>query len=171
MSRLVREISLMEMLKHDNIVKLFETYETCDSLFLIMEYIPGMNLDEYLHKNGGHLTEDQARLFFRQIVSAIYFCHNRWVVHRDLKTPNILVTPNGVIKLADFGLGNRFGLQRLKTICGKLLIKIIRLFLSSFFSVTSPCTLSYSYLCEKKRSIMIMINIYIYFYYRLNALL
>ncbi|KAI7857801.1 kinase-like domain-containing protein [Circinella umbellata] len=121
MSRLVREINLMEMLKHDNIVKLFETYETCDSLFLIMEYIPGMNLDEYLHKNGGHLTEDQARLFFRQIVSAVYFCHNRWVVHRDLKTPNILVTPNGVIKLADFGLGNRFGLQRLKTICGSML--------------------------------------------------
>ncbi|KAI9498735.1 kinase-like domain-containing protein [Zychaea mexicana] len=121
MSRLVREINLMEMLKHDNIVKLYETYETCDSLFLVMEYIPGMNLDEYLHKNGGHLTEDQARHFFRQIVSAVYFCHNRWVVHRDLKTPNILVTPDGVVKLADFGLGNRFGLQRLKTICGSML--------------------------------------------------
>lgn len=120
MSRLVREIYLMEMLDHENIVKLYETIETCDSLFLVMEYIPGVNLDEYLHRQGGKLKEDEARHYFRQMVSAVYFCHNRWVVHRDLKTPNVLITPDGVVKLADFGLGNRFGLQRLKTICGKV---------------------------------------------------
>ena len=108
----------MEMLDHENIVKLFETFETCDSLFLVMEFIPGTNLDEHLHQKGGALSEDEARHLFRQIIAAVYFCHNRWVVHRDLKTPNILVTPEGVVKLADFGLGNRFGLQRLKTICG-----------------------------------------------------
>ncbi|KAI7884835.1 kinase-like protein [Lichtheimia hyalospora FSU 10163] len=121
MSRLVREIYLMEMLDHENIVKLYETIETCDSLFLVMEYIPGVNLDEYLHRQGGKLKEDEARRYFRQMVSAVYFCHNRWVVHRDLKTPNVLITPDGVVKLADFGLGNRFGLQRLKTICGSML--------------------------------------------------
>ncbi|KAI8377425.1 kinase-like domain-containing protein [Radiomyces spectabilis] len=121
MSRLVREINLMEVLDHPNIVKLFETYETCDSLFLVMEYVPGHNLDEYLQKSGGTLTEKEARNLFRQLVAAVSFCHSRWVVHRDLKTPNILITPDGVVKLADFGLGNRFGLQRLRTICGSML--------------------------------------------------
>ncbi|KAG0171239.1 hypothetical protein DFQ30_001269 [Apophysomyces sp. BC1015] len=121
MSRLVREIDLMELLDHENIVRLYETFETCDSLFLVMEYVPGMNLDEYLQSKGGHLDEDEARSLFRQLVTAVSFCHSRWVVHRDLKTPNVMVTPEGVVKLADFGLGNRFGLQRLRTICGSML--------------------------------------------------
>ncbi|ORY91075.1 kinase-like domain-containing protein [Syncephalastrum racemosum] len=121
MSRLVREVTLMEVLDHPNIVKMIETYETCDTLFLMMEYVPGQNLDEYLHERGTSLSEDEARRIFRQLVSAVYFCHSRWVVHRDLKTPNILITPEGVVKLADFGLGNRYGLQRLKTICGSML--------------------------------------------------
>ncbi|KAG1472042.1 hypothetical protein G6F56_001774 [Rhizopus delemar] len=122
MSRLVREIAIMELLQHDSIVKLYETFESCDSLFLVMEYVPGWNLDEYLQKQQeGCLDEDQARLIFRQLVSAVDYCHKKWVVHRDLKTPNILVTPEGQVKLADFGLGNRYGLQRLRTICGSML--------------------------------------------------
>jgi serine/threonine protein kinase len=109
----------MEILQHDYIVKLYETFESCDSLFLVMEYVPGWNLDEYLQKkNDGALSEDEARHLFRQLVSAVDFCHRKWVVHRDLKTPNILITPDGHVKLADFGLGNRYGLQRLRTICG-----------------------------------------------------
>ncbi|KAG1056927.1 hypothetical protein G6F43_001207 [Rhizopus delemar] len=122
MSRLVREITIMELLQHPSIVKLHETFESCDSLFLIMEYVPGWNLDEYLQKQqDGALDEDEARLLFRQLVTAVDFCHKKWVVHRDLKTPNILVTPEGQLKLADFGLGNRYGLQRLRTICGSML--------------------------------------------------
>ncbi|KAI9332406.1 kinase-like domain-containing protein [Pilaira anomala] len=122
MSRLVREISIMEILQHESIVKLYETFESCDSLFLVMEYVPGWNLDEYLQKkNQGALDENEARHLFRQIITAVDFCHRKWVVHRDLKTPNILITPDGKVKLADFGLGNRFGLQRLRTICGSML--------------------------------------------------
>ncbi|KAI7872499.1 kinase-like domain-containing protein [Spinellus fusiger] len=121
MSRLVREIDLMQALHHDNIVKLYETFETCDTLFLVMEYIPGLNLDEYLNKMGGSLGEEEARDIFRQLVLAVHYCHSQSIVHRDLKTPNILVTPTGRIKLADFGLGNKFGRQRLKTICGSML--------------------------------------------------
>jgi serine/threonine protein kinase len=86
MSRLVREISIMEILDHQCIVKLYETFESCDSLFLVMEYIPGCNLDEYLHKkNNGALDEHEARHLFRQLVSAVNYCHRKWVVHRDLK--------------------------------------------------------------------------------------
>ncbi|KAI8148805.1 kinase-like domain-containing protein [Fennellomyces sp. T-0311] len=122
LSRLVREIALMEALDHENIVHLYETFETADSLYLVMEYVPGVNLDEYLQQQPNKaLSEDEARSIFRQLVAAVDYCHYRWVVHRDLKAPNILLKPGGQVKLADFGLGNRFGLQRLKTICGSML--------------------------------------------------
>ncbi|ORZ24521.1 kinase-like domain-containing protein, partial [Absidia repens] len=121
MSRLVREIRLMEALDHPNVVHLYETVETADSLYLVMEYVPGFNLDEHLQKRHGLLHEDEARLIFRQMVAAVDYCHSRWVVHRDLKAPNVLLKTNGQVKLADFGLGNRFGLQRLRTMCGSML--------------------------------------------------
>ncbi|KAI9478034.1 MAG: kinase-like domain-containing protein [Benjaminiella poitrasii] len=123
MSRLVREIELMQVLDHENIVKLYETYETADAIYLTMEYVEGCNLEEYLKKiNKNVIPEDEARDIFRQVVKAIDHCHSRWVVHRDLKTPNILLTSTTKqVKIADFGLGNRYGLQRLKTVCGSML--------------------------------------------------
>ncbi|OAD05302.1 hypothetical protein MUCCIDRAFT_13818, partial [Mucor lusitanicus CBS 277.49] len=121
MSRLVREISLMEALDHPNIVRLYETYETTDSMYLVMEYVEGYNLDEFLQQRGGKLPENQARDIFRQMAAAMDYCHSRWVVHRDLKAPNILLTRDLQVKIADFGLGNRYGRRRLKTICGSML--------------------------------------------------
>ncbi|CEG65727.1 hypothetical protein RMATCC62417_02450 [Rhizopus microsporus] len=121
MSRLVREITLMEMLYHPNIVRLYQTYETMDTLYLVMEYIDGYNLDEFLHQKHGVLSEHEARDIFRQMVSAMDYCHSKGVVHRDLKAPNILLTHDMKVKIADFGLGNKFGRRRLKTICGSML--------------------------------------------------
>ncbi|KAG2232180.1 hypothetical protein INT48_004108 [Thamnidium elegans] len=111
MSRLVREISLMEVLDHPNIVRLYETYETTDSLYLVMEYVDGFNLDEFLAQKGGRLNETEAKDIFRQMVAAMDYCHSKWA-------PNILLTKDFKVKIADFGLGNRFGRRRLKTICG-----------------------------------------------------
>lgn len=86
LSRLVREVSLMEVLDHENIVHLIETFETADSLYLVMEYVPGVNLDEHLQQRPNRaLSENEARKIFRQIVAAVDYCHSRWVVHRDLK--------------------------------------------------------------------------------------
>ncbi|ORZ11109.1 hypothetical protein BCR42DRAFT_462189 [Absidia repens] len=121
MSRLVREIGIMEALNHPNIVRLYETFETAYTIYLVMEYIPGVNLDEHLKHMGGSLDEPEARIIFRQMVTAVDYCHRKWVVHRDLKAPNILLTNNNRVHLVDFGLSNRFGHQRLRTICGSML--------------------------------------------------
>jgi serine/threonine protein kinase len=86
MVRLAREIALMEVLDHQNIVTLYETYETADALYLIMEYVPGYNLEEYLKSiDKSIIPETMARDIFRQVVKAVDHCHSKWVVHRDLK--------------------------------------------------------------------------------------
>jgi serine/threonine protein kinase len=89
MVRLIREINLMEILCHERIVRLYETFETANTLYLIMEYAPGGSLEDYLKSmkaNGEEaLSEDQARDIFRQLMTAVDHCHSRWVVHRDLK--------------------------------------------------------------------------------------
>ncbi|CAO3589429.1 unnamed protein product [Absidia cylindrospora] len=121
MSRLIREIGIMEALNHPYIVRLFETFETAYTIYLVMEYIPGVNLDEHLKHKGGRLDEQEARIIFRQVLTAVDYCHRKWVVHRDLKAPNILLTNNNRVHLVDFGLSNRFGHQRLRTICGSML--------------------------------------------------
>lgn len=93
MSRLVREISIMEALDHQNVVKLYETYETADTLYIIMEYVPGYNLEEHLKSiDKSIIPEDQARDIFRQVVKAVDHCHSRWIVHRDLKVRAYLHT-------------------------------------------------------------------------------
>lgn len=75
----------MEILDHKNIIHLYETYETADSLYIAMEYVPGVNLDEHLKQSNGHLSEEEARHVFRQLVAAVDYCHRHWVVHRDIK--------------------------------------------------------------------------------------
>ncbi|KAI8074035.1 kinase-like domain-containing protein [Gongronella butleri] len=121
MTRLIREIAVMEALHHPNIVHLYETLETEHTIYLVMEYVEGMNLEEYMKKHGSKLSEDDARMIFRQMVSTIDYCHRRWVVHRDIKAPNILLTKDKQVRLIDFGLSNRFGLERLQTSCGSMM--------------------------------------------------
>lgn len=76
----------MEVLNHQNVVKLHETYETADTLYIVMEYVPGYNLEEYLKAiDQSAIPEHQARDIFRQVVKAVDHCHSKWIVHRDLK--------------------------------------------------------------------------------------
>jgi MAP/microtubule affinity-regulating kinase len=74
----------MKMLNHPNIVKLFEVIETKYTLFLVMEYVSGGELYDYLVAHG-RMKEKDARAKFRQILSAVHYCHKKRVIHRDLK--------------------------------------------------------------------------------------
>ncbi|XP_058860582.1 MAP/microtubule affinity-regulating kinase 4-like isoform X3 [Acipenser ruthenus] len=118
LQKLFREVRIMKGLNHPNIVKLFEVIETEKTLYLIMEYASGGEVFDYLVSHG-RMKEKEARSKFRQIVSAVHYCHEKNIVHRDLKAENLLLNADSNIKIADFGFSNEFTLgSKLDTFCG-----------------------------------------------------
>uniref|UniRef100_A0A671MZA4 non-specific serine/threonine protein kinase n=1 Tax=Sinocyclocheilus anshuiensis TaxID=1608454 RepID=A0A671MZA4_9TELE len=115
---LFREVRIMKILNHPNIVKLFEVIETEKTLYLVMEYASGGEVFDYLVAHG-RMKEKEARAKFRQIVSAVQYCHQKHIVHRDLKAENLLLDADMNIKIADFGFSNEFTIgNKLDTFCG-----------------------------------------------------
>ncbi|XP_077143737.1 serine/threonine-protein kinase MARK2 isoform X2 [Ranitomeya variabilis] len=118
LQKLFREVRIMKVLNHPNIVKLFEVIETEKTLYLVMEYASGGEVFDYLVAHG-RMKEKEARAKFRQIVSAVQYCHQKFIVHRDLKAENLLLDSDMNIKIADFGFSNEFTFgNKLDTFCG-----------------------------------------------------
>lgn len=102
MEQIKREISIMRLVRHPNIVELEEVMATKGKIYFVMEYVKGGELFAKVAK--GKLKEDLARKYFQQLVSAVDFCHSRGVSHRDLKPENLLLDDNKDLKVSDFGL-------------------------------------------------------------------
>lgn len=116
--KVMRELHILQHLKHPHVVRLYELLDTPTDIFMVMECVPGGELfDHIVHKL--RIREDEARRFFQQIVSGVEYCHHCMVTHRDLKPENLLLDSNLHVKIADFGLSNcmRDG-EVLKTSCG-----------------------------------------------------
>jgi serine/threonine protein kinase len=101
---LEREIAIMKLLKHPNIVKLYDVWENRSEIYVIMEYVEGGELFEYV-ADRTRLQEDVTVYLFRQIIWALKYCHGLNIHHRDLKPENILLDYNTmIVKLVDFGM-------------------------------------------------------------------
>ncbi|ETN66966.1 serine/threonine protein kinase [Anopheles darlingi] len=116
--RIRREVQIMSSVQHPNIIHIYEVFENREKMVLVMEFAAGGELYDYLSERKV-LAEEEARRIFRQVSTAIYYCHKHKICHRDLKLENILLDENGNAKIADFGLSNVFDEQRLlATFCG-----------------------------------------------------
>lgn len=120
-----REISCMKQLKHPCICKIYDHFESSKEIFIVMEYVSGISLFQYMRNKGlKAIQTDTARFFIKQLVECIKYMHSQTVtkkaiVHRDLKLENIIVDDRNNIKVVDFGFGiNTVRGEKLRVICG-----------------------------------------------------
>ncbi|KAJ2722245.1 MAP/microtubule affinity-regulating kinase 4 [Coemansia sp. Benny D115] len=116
--RVEREIKLLSLLYHPNIVRLYDVVQTPKFTMIVMEHNSGGELLHYIRKRG-RLHENEARGFFRQIVSAMDYTHRNCIIHRDLKLENVMLDHESRIRIIDFGFANTFEWDKqLATFCG-----------------------------------------------------
>ncbi|XP_016682735.2 CBL-interacting serine/threonine-protein kinase 24 isoform X11 [Gossypium hirsutum] len=114
-----REISIMKIVRHPNIVRLHEVLAGRTKIYIILEFISGGELfDKIVHC--GRLPENECRRYFQQLIDAVAHCHSKGVYHRDLKPENLLLDSYGDLKVSDFGLSALLqqGVGLLHTTCG-----------------------------------------------------
>ncbi|XP_038569431.1 maternal embryonic leucine zipper kinase [Micropterus salmoides] len=97
------EIEAMKNLSHQHVCRLYHVIETSTQIFMVLEYCPGGELFDYIIAKD-RLSEEETRVFFRQIVSAMAYVHSQGYAHRDLKPENLLIDEDHNLKLIDFGL-------------------------------------------------------------------
>ncbi|SCV02992.1 LANO_0G01486g1_1 [Lachancea nothofagi CBS 11611] len=113
-----REIIIMKLLNHPNVLRLYDVWETNSSLYMVLEYVEKGELFNLLVERGP-LPENEAIRFFRQIIIGISYCHALGIVHRDLKPENLLLDHKFNIKIADFGMAALESKDKLlETSCG-----------------------------------------------------
>ena len=90
--QLEREVKLMKLLDHENVVKLYEVLQSARTIYLILEFVPGGELFDKIVT--GNVDEETGRKYFQQLIVGVYYCHKRRVAHRDLKPENLLLDSN-----------------------------------------------------------------------------
>mmetsp|Transcript_34149 Transcript_34149/g.93912 ORF Transcript_34149/g.93912 Transcript_34149/m.93912 type:complete len:530 (-) Transcript_34149:392-1981(-) len=100
-----REIKILKLFYHPHIIRLYEVIYTPTDIYMVMEFVPGGELFDFIVSNG-RLSEPRARVMFQQLISGVEYCHQHMVVHRDLKPENLLLDADQQLRIADFGLSN-----------------------------------------------------------------
>jgi serine/threonine protein kinase len=109
---LKREIEVLKICQHPNIIKLEDVFENQDYIYIVMEYLSGGDFFNFLEKRKFKISEQNAKRIMHELATSIYYLHSFGIAHRDLKPENILMvsdSDNSQIKLVDFGLSKSFG--------------------------------------------------------------
>mmetsp|Transcript_10932 Transcript_10932/g.8116 ORF Transcript_10932/g.8116 Transcript_10932/m.8116 type:complete len:156 (+) Transcript_10932:230-697(+) len=101
--KVMQEFIILQKLRHKNVVKLFDSFQTGKHVVFAMELCAGGDLLNFVRKRR-KLNEDIAKHIFKQVVDGLEYCHSRGVVHRDIKLDNLLLDSNGCVKICDFGV-------------------------------------------------------------------
>ena len=153
------EIENLKLLSHTNIVKFHEVIESQTNLYLIMEYVNGISLRDYINqKEQKLLNENETKLIFKQIVNAIKYCHSKHICHRDIKLENVLLCDKNYtkVKVIDFGFSEKTFNKNvlLKMFCGtpsymapEIIMK--KKYIGQYVDIWSLGVLLYRILCGK----------------------
>ena len=107
-----REIEILKLCQHPNVICLLDTFENPDYIYIVMELLQGGDLYEYLNKRNFRVSESRARGIIHPLATALYYLHSYGIVHRDIKLDNVLMvedTDTSDVKLVDFGLSKMIG--------------------------------------------------------------
>jgi serine/threonine protein kinase len=110
LARFQREAQVLGSLNHSNIAAIYELEKHSGARYLVLEYVPGETLAEHIRR--GPLTVEESLEISGQIAEALEAAHEKGVVHRDLKPANIKITPDGKVKVLDFGLAKEMAMDR-----------------------------------------------------------
>ena len=113
-----KENEIISKFNHVNVIFVFEIIEDAQNYYIIMEYCKKGELFDYIVERQ-KLEEEEASIFFYQLINGVEYIHSKKIAHRDLKPENLLLNENNILKIIDFGLSHEFdGTQLLKTKCG-----------------------------------------------------
>lgn len=116
--RFKNESKAISILDHPNIVKVYDVSVTDKLQYIVMEYVDGITLKEYLKQRGGALTWKETVHFATQVLGALQHAHSKGIIHRDVKPQNIMLLADGSIKMMDFGIA-RFSRAQSQTVSDK----------------------------------------------------
>ena len=117
-NKIFRENEVITKFNHINVIFVFEIIEDPENYYIVMEYCKRGELFDYIVEHE-RLTEDEAAIFFYQLINGVESIHSKGIAHRDLKPENLLLTKDKTLKIIDFGLSHEFdGIDLLKTKCG-----------------------------------------------------
>jgi serine/threonine-protein kinase CHEK2 len=121
--KVMNEVRIMKTLSHQNVLSLFDSYETDNKVVIIMDFMEGRDMLHRITESTDlkYLPEDDSKFYFMQICNGLEYLHEQGITHRDIKPDNILLdsmSTNATVKISDFGLSKILSEASMKTVCG-----------------------------------------------------